>query len=99
MYFGAIFTKAKLNALATLFGSDVSSLFPTVKGNVLLHILSFNERVQMVPVDSWIVNAVTNCSFEEIGFRRSDFIACYVSAYFIQTCLFYTDQVKRTWQT
>ena len=53
-----------------------------LKGNVLLHILYFNERVQKVSVDSWIVNIVINCSFEEIGFRRSDFIVCCIPAYF-----------------
>lgn len=42
----------------------------------------------MVPVDSWVVNIVINCSFKEIGFSRSDFIVCCVSAYFVQTPVF-----------
>ena len=55
---------------------------------MLLHILSFNERVQKVPVDSWIANIVINRSFEEIGFRRSDFIECCIPAYLIQSPIF-----------
>ena len=39
----------------------------------------------MVPVDSWIVNIVINCSLKKIGFSRSDFIVCCVPAYFIQS--------------
>ena len=42
----------------------------------------------MVQVDSWFANIVVNCSFEEIGFRRSDFIVCCVPAYFIQSPVF-----------
>ena len=52
---------------------------------MLLCILSFNERIQMVPIDSWIINIFINCNAKEIGLSGSDFVACCVPTYFVQS--------------